>query len=1435
MASQTLFEQVIDETNLRNAWIKARYYASTSIGYFDKYAYDGFEENLEANLVALRHKLMGQEYRFSPLRVFEIPKGDKTRKLYFATPKDSVVIQAIINVIGPIFERDFSELSFGNRLSPRESESKDPFRDWHEQYNQYITQALAILVEPTGTWYQISDIVNFYPSVNLTILKGLIAAKLDDAQILTLIDQLLSVRAVNLDEELEAVPGLPPGTFHAHFFANVYLDGFDKFMESRTLKYARYVDDSCFACASKQELLELETELVRFLKDQLGGLGLNEDKTEQHPMSNWQPLVEHTRKLKYDLRFGVMETIDKVATAKNALELDKARKSAETLFRDFFLTVEKEEDISRIARESAGFIATRLQSLFASEEQAINIAYGLLEANPPRTSAIRALLGCLMELSLSRPPKRLTDFIRTAPDITKITFLQLLLGFTDVHEDVIELLVHDLGRDDNYLVRANVYLALKTLDYPLDLATLRSHKESEESDYVLACLADCLSLVPDKPHQPIWPELRALLSRESNIILSAALRVLDELLSTGKLASDSLQLVFPFVQQHPSLDAFNTILVLRLVCRYGTYGMLKASFQELERHGDELSLKLARIISSKTIRFFIQRQELNSLFRFSDSLAKLGLIPEALIGYQELVAKSTDPELQELARDSRDRLGYSWHLPGLPQWYKWDGCDEGLFCELADEPDYTCRYFEDQVNNRKGTLEIVTLARVQSASDFPTADSWLNYLRYLDEAGVISLLDCGILPGGALLRVFAIYEIPPGFLPLQEWQAQDLFPADEGAVLGIASKTVLGLEKTRLATGFQFQNVNPCNVLWNPVGEIRFINIGSGLGTPKYVCGISGCRVPTYQDELGPTTGSYFIGLLLLQLLSKNCALETVARVSSRYGNRPSIAESLKELKLTPHFRCVLLRMLQRRPDYRYPSLAVLAEDVAHILRFRAYHDNLVVQWRKEQREDVLAKLTLVDYVVFRLNVIRRNPRLSNLSPVLRMSHILERLSEDLHLYDPEGLLTWRTSTGWWKSRDKLPGFLTWRWLSPEGRRLMGIARGWLALLQEVEQSCQVHYGDRLSLLLLARAIYVELLAATQGIFTANRGRTGLVQKCRSLVSELREIPPQEFVQLRLRQHHDTVSDPIANPYTHEHLIEVLEILQAALEREWPHFVIRVSSLTGLFAVLALFGFEYEFVDREERPVASSLPILTLGRSRRLKSDLWMTTKLPSVIETELGLLTNPQQPIGRFVQDWWQMTREILQFLHNLNPCQRIRGKLIWYQALASPREGKVLLGWMRLPWGIPQRDFSELVVFTSGDLIISTGLERAVEIDVWRADAGLRVSSILARSKLFTSLDPPFSTMISAARVARWMRKRRKGIVRIVIFGIAVVLYILTEQPGGHSIEKLIPIGSLAQFLRLSLWMLSAMIGNALWDVVKEYLSVSSPEDSRVVESAS
>ena len=382
MNISSMLSQIASENNLKSAWIKICFHAKTSMEYFDKFAYDEFEENLELNLAIIRYQLLNQRYEFSNLRIFEIPKGDdEKRKVYFLSPKDGVVAQAVINVIAPIFEMQFSHHSYGNRISYANNESKNPFLDWQDQYTKYVNQILSILELNPNHWYQITDITNYYPSIDKSKLLAKVAKKINDPDVLSLIEIIINLKAINLDEQIEIVPGLPPGTIYSHFLANLFLDEFDKFIEATTESYARYVDDICFVVKSENDLIALNKNIADILS-QLGNLFLKEKKTVAHPIHNPEHLIEHTRKLKYDLRFGVMENL-KTASEFNEIQI------TEKVFHDLFFRIEKEEELAKVVDYVAGFIAAGFDKLSIDSQLAINIAFGLLLKKPQRITVIR--------------------------------------------------------------------------------------------------------------------------------------------------------------------------------------------------------------------------------------------------------------------------------------------------------------------------------------------------------------------------------------------------------------------------------------------------------------------------------------------------------------------------------------------------------------------------------------------------------------------------------------------------------------------------------------------------------------------------------------------------------------------------------------------------------------------------------------------------------------------------------------------------------------------------------------------------------------------------------------------------------------------------------------------------------------------------------------
>ncbi|RIK60466.1 RNA-dependent DNA polymerase [candidate division KSB1 bacterium] len=211
-----------------------------------------FEYLLEENLLCLQDELLSQAYRPGKYENFFI--HEPKRRLISAAPfRDRVVHHALCNVIEPIFERSFIYDSYANRVGKGTHRALDRCQEFARRF-KYVLPC---------------DVCQFFPSIDYAILRGSIARKIHDANVLWLIDLILaSGEGVLRDaydmiyfagDDLFAVDrprGLPIGNLTSQFWANVYLNSFDHFVkrELRCTGYLRFVDDILFFDNNKETL-----------------------------------------------------------------------------------------------------------------------------------------------------------------------------------------------------------------------------------------------------------------------------------------------------------------------------------------------------------------------------------------------------------------------------------------------------------------------------------------------------------------------------------------------------------------------------------------------------------------------------------------------------------------------------------------------------------------------------------------------------------------------------------------------------------------------------------------------------------------------------------------------------------------------------------------------------------------------------------------------------------------------------------------------------------------------------------------------------------------------------------------------------------------------------------------------------------------------------
>lgn len=267
------FNNVFTLLNRELLWFAFRRLKRGKASGIDGVTVEQYEEKLQENLLDLEARLHRGGYRPQPSVRKEIPKGNgKTRPLGIATVEDKIVQRAIVMILEPIYEAEFSDASYGFR----------PGRSCHG--------ALAALGQIISTrkanWISDADIKGFFDNVSHEHLVELLRSRISDPRMLELITRFLKC-GVMIEGRREATDdGVPQGACLSPLLANVYLhhvldQWFEHDVKPRLRGEAyliRYADD--FICA-----FECESDARAFqsvLPKRLGRFSLEvaEEKTK---------------------------------------------------------------------------------------------------------------------------------------------------------------------------------------------------------------------------------------------------------------------------------------------------------------------------------------------------------------------------------------------------------------------------------------------------------------------------------------------------------------------------------------------------------------------------------------------------------------------------------------------------------------------------------------------------------------------------------------------------------------------------------------------------------------------------------------------------------------------------------------------------------------------------------------------------------------------------------------------------------------------------------------------------------------------------------------------------------------------------------------------------------------------------------------------------
>lgn len=271
---KNLYQRIYSLHNLELAFRKAKEGKSSNPNI------QKFEENLEEELLKLKNELESFMYKPRPLKKFII-RDPKTRVIRKSDFRDRVIHHALINIIGPIFEKTFIFDSFANQIEKGTHKAVLRFDKFKKKVskngrlvnNNYNNKNLVI-----GYVFK-ADIKHYFDTVDHKVLISAIKRKIKDNKVTWLIKQVLN----NFDAKIKG-KGMPLGNLTSQFFANVYLNVLDYYIKHKLkLKYyIRYVDDFAILHREKKVLEEYKNKINNYLKNLK--LELHPDKSQILPL-----------------------------------------------------------------------------------------------------------------------------------------------------------------------------------------------------------------------------------------------------------------------------------------------------------------------------------------------------------------------------------------------------------------------------------------------------------------------------------------------------------------------------------------------------------------------------------------------------------------------------------------------------------------------------------------------------------------------------------------------------------------------------------------------------------------------------------------------------------------------------------------------------------------------------------------------------------------------------------------------------------------------------------------------------------------------------------------------------------------------------------------------------------------------------------------------
>ena len=261
--SMELLEKILSKQNLNLAYKQV--YKNKGASGVDGVTVDELFSYIKEHKEEILWKIRNRKYKPLPVRRVYIPKeNEKLRKLGIPSVIDRVLQQAIVQVLTPIYEEQFSDNSYGFRP------------------NRCCEQAVIKALECFNNgydWIVDIDLQSFFDEVNQDKLMAIIHRTIKDDDVISLIRKFLQSGVMEKGVIQETKKGTPQGGNLSPLLSNIMLNELDEELKKRGLNFVRYADDCLIMVRSEKAANRVMESITTFITKKLG-LKVNLEKSK---------------------------------------------------------------------------------------------------------------------------------------------------------------------------------------------------------------------------------------------------------------------------------------------------------------------------------------------------------------------------------------------------------------------------------------------------------------------------------------------------------------------------------------------------------------------------------------------------------------------------------------------------------------------------------------------------------------------------------------------------------------------------------------------------------------------------------------------------------------------------------------------------------------------------------------------------------------------------------------------------------------------------------------------------------------------------------------------------------------------------------------------------------------------------------------------------